>query len=89
MEICQEKVCCVSLKTKQVVAGQHQGGGDRQGGGDHCGQDQGGEDDKGAEKNDEDCGTFELLEEQAEQQKLMKTSHFSRREIWYQGLTFS
>ena len=25
MEICQEKVCCVSLKTKQVVAGQDQG----------------------------------------------------------------
>ena len=55
MEICQEKVCCVSLKTKQVVAGQHQGSRDGQGGRDHCGQDQDGEDDKEAEKNDEDC----------------------------------
>ena len=87
MEICQEKVCCVSLKTKQVVAGQDQGikvvkikvvkmkvvGMTK-------------------EPNSENgdwrwwFGTFELLEGRAEQQKPLKTSHFSRRETWLRFL---
>ena len=44
MEVCQEKVCCVSLKTKQVVTGEDQDDQDDE----VCGDDKYCEDDRDA-----------------------------------------